>query len=208
MSATIKRTAMMTAILLVASAFVFAGSASAEDVNECETDSDFYYDGTVGAFYFVSGCVTDAQSGDQADCPDGNYVGETGANGEIFLALNPGGGWQAYLIVVDVDGEERCSEFGPNSEGYSASATVRDYTMGTVTADHSWDQDGISVSTWSNGQWSDDVGGPQSVDIYWGQSNGECVTVIEVLDETLVAEGCPAGGPPGAANPGWGGVTP
>lgn len=196
MTATMKRTAIMTALLLVGSVFVFAGTATANDVNECQSKTIF--EPEYGHVHDV--CVTDSQSGDESDCPDGYYEAETGVSVFLYQDVYADGDYQAIIVDGEWQGEESCSSWDPHREQEYGSVTVNQPNSGhSATVAHGWSQDNIYVFTDGDGD---------TLRLQWNDAGSDCQMYIEVNGETLVQEGCPAGGPPGAPNPGWGDVTP
>lgn len=198
MLATRITTAVMAAVLLVGSLFVLAGTASADDVSECE--DDFQNAGDYA--YIYSACVEDTQSGDQSDCSDGWYTGQTSASGDALIVIfDPI--LQAVLIDAEAGGEETC-----DGSGVSASAsilTINDAGIDQVATSASWDDDGIQVD---GRYWSTTTGEYTPFTVSWGPSGDDCTTLLEVDGDTVAEEDCPADGPPAAPNPGWGGLTP
>lgn len=201
MSFNTKRTAIMTTLLLVGAGFVFVGSASADHVyespNTLECDELLVFPGA-GAYVWVTRtCVADTDSGDRSDCPEGPYKSETQVYGWGVWA---GGGlvyWTDAYVNPTFSGAETC-----DSSGYEASVTANHFTYGLVkdtsaSASHGWNQHTIDLSASLDGN---------SVHAEWG--GDECITILDIDDDPVVEEGCPAGGPPGAPNPGWGHLTP
>jgi hypothetical protein len=93
-----KRTAILTAVLLLGSAFAFAGAANAEDVQECQSSDDT----PAGP---VRACVEDTSEGDEDEaCSEegsGSYNGRTGGSVRA-------GGIQAPYAQADAGGAKDC----------------------------------------------------------------------------------------------------
>lgn len=213
MTATMKRTAILTVVLMLGSVFVVAGSASAEDIDECEQESSV--EPEYG--YLHSVCVKD--SGDASDCPDESGNAETGASAKSFLYVVADGEFQVFSVEIDAFGRETCSPWTGHSEKIDVDADVKWWGNAGIDASPVfWNQDFLRIHfdvscSASDEAPCDQFGRESDLFFHWGVgSSGECTTTLYTQGpdgrETLVSEGCPAGGPPGAPNPGWGSVTP
>lgn len=204
-----KRAAIFTAVLLLGSAFAFAGAASAEDVDEC-SDDQIPEDAPEDADVPGEVCVYDETFGDKdEDCPDqGTYFGETGTRGFAFT--------DAGSAFFGAEGEERCSSFRGQSHGVDGYVNVRTAQGQSAYATASWtSDDGIRAFAdvcYQQGNFFCDAGATTGA--HWGENfDDECETTAFLEDDATetdegVDEGCPAGSPPAPVNPGWGQVTP
>lgn len=199
------RTVLFTATILIASTFVLAAPASAENVEECIGDD--------GAEL----CLYDTSEGDQSEaCAEdgsGDYNGFTGASAEA--------GSGAPSAEAEAGGEDDCyhspwgSYYDRDQRIYvDADVCLQEGTWfcsSYADGDAEWNQEEVELDIVTSSE-----AGYYSVRADWGEDfDGDCELGVSVFtsgpagfQSESVDEDCGEAYPPAAPNPGWGQVTP